>query len=127
MESNKPIAPQIVVDAMRNKYGTGIHGLINYRASFVRSGIIVFGKFGQGVRSNGARLDLCHAALVVEEQRVFGACKEPLKAFTVARTFGNEEQANRYYLKLCNTYHSVKLLRAPFFGAGQYAWEVATA
>lgn len=49
------------------------------------------------------------------------------KPIIVARTFASPEQANRYYLKLCDTYQSVKLLRAPFFGAGQYAWQVATA
>lgn len=48
-----------------------------------------------------------------------------MKPTTVTRTFASQEQASRYYLKLCDTYHHVELLQAPFFGAGQYTWKVA--
>jgi len=76
----KPIAPQIVIDKVRERHGTGINGLINYRATFANAGIVVFGQYGQGVRSRGARLDLTHPALVIEEHLVFGAKVPPTTA-----------------------------------------------
>jgi hypothetical protein len=41
------------------------------------------------------------------------------KRFTLA-------EAERYQMRLCNKYESVKLVRAPMFdGTGQYVWEVS--
>jgi hypothetical protein len=42
-----------------------------------------------------------------------------------ARQFGNVEQANAYYLHLCEIFDNVQLLSAPLFGAGLYRWQCA--
>lgn len=63
---------RLTMNWINKKYGHGIHGLINYRATFERAGIMVFGKFGQGVRRRGACLDLMHADLIRHEHQSFG-------------------------------------------------------
>jgi hypothetical protein len=43
---------------------------------------------------------------------------------TISKHFDNQDDANDFYLDLCEQYDSVKLIRAPLFSeAGVYAWQ----
>lgn len=45
---------------------------------------------------------------------------------TISKHFKNQDAANRFYLKLCDKYDSVKLVRAPLFSEeGVYVWNVS--
>jgi hypothetical protein len=55
-----------------NRCGTGIHGLINFRAEIAQRGVVVYGSAGQGVKRHSACLDLIHAGLVRAEHIIFG-------------------------------------------------------
>lgn len=45
---------------------------------------------------------------------------------TVVKRFSDADKANDYYLKLCDKYDSVQLVRSPRFSEdGEYAWEVS--
>lgn len=56
--------------AMRMKHGNGIHGLINYRATFSPL-CSPLGAFGLACRKRGAP-EMSHAELVRREHRYFG-------------------------------------------------------
>ena len=48
------------------------------------------------------------------------------KPRVIAKTFKDQDKANEYYLKLCDKYDSVQLVRSPRFSEdGEYAWEVS--
>lgn len=44
---------------------------------------------------------------------------------TIAKTFTTAAKANTFYLRLCDKYDHVELIRAPFFiEEGVYIWQV---
>lgn len=58
------------------------------------------------------------------ERAAHEARPKPQGPQIVTRQCSDQDQANAAYLKLCDQYDSVQLLRAPFFGSGTYAWQV---